>query len=206
MSKKEKSKNPNDEPKIIVNDRRHWVDNEDDDQAASASDLDERYPSFVEKLKQEAEDKDKRLREYIAAYKNKSSENDEFRIRLQRENESRLEQIKANFFQKLIPIVNNLKRASDAANSHSDFQNLKQGIEMTLTQFMQELKDGGVTTIEAKGRPFDPKTDEVFMTTETEDPAQDNIVVEELEPGYMLKDKLLKAVKVKVAKLKNQSI
>lgn len=203
MSDKEKDDNQNDHPKIIVNDRRHWVDNDDDTDAADAADLDKRYPSFVEKLKQEAEDKDKRLREYIAAYKNKSSENDEFRIRLQRENETRLEQIKANFFQKLIPIVLNLKRAADSANSNSDFQNLKQGIEMTLAQFMQELKASGVTMIEAKGRPFDPKTDEVLLTEETEDPAQDNIILEELEPGYMLKDKLLKAVKVKVAKLKS---
>ena len=202
MSDKEKSKKSEDAPKIVVNDRRHWVD-ADDDTPIKDEDLDERYPSVVEKLKQEGEEKDKRLREYIAAYKTKSAENDEFRIRLQKENESRLEQIKANFFQKLIPIVNNLKRATDSANSSSDFENLKQGIVMVHNQFMQELKDQGVTTIEAKGRLFDPKTDEAFLTMETEDPAQDNIVMEELEPGFMLKDKLLKAVKVQVAKLKN---
>jgi molecular chaperone GrpE len=195
MSEKEKSKKLDDEPKIVVNDRRHWVD-ADDDAPIKDENLDERYPSVVEKLKQESEEKDKRLREYIAAYKTKSAKNDEFRIRLQKENDSRLEQIKANFFQKLIPIVNNLKRATDSTNSSNDFENLKQGIVMTHTQFMQELKDQGVSTIEAKGRQFDPKTDEVFLTVETEDPAQDNIVIEEFEPGF-------KAVKVKVAKLKN---
>ena len=202
MSDKEKNKKSDEEPKIVVNDRRHWVD-ADDDAPIEDENLDERYPSVVEKLKQEAEEKDKRLREYIAAYKTKSAENDEFRVRLQKENESRLEQIKANFFQKLIPILNNLKRATDSANSSHDFDKLKQGIDMTHTQFMQELKDQGVTTIEAKGRLFDPKTDEAFLTMETEDPAQDNMVIEELEPGFMLKDKLLKAVKVQVAKLKN---
>ena len=200
--KKKKKKKSDDEPKIVVNDRRHWVD-ADDDTPIADDNLDERYPSVVEKLKQESEEKDKRLREYIAAYKTKSAENDEFRIRLQKENESRLEQIKANFFQKLIPIVNNLQRATDSANSSSDFENLKQGIVMVHNQFMQELKDEGVTTIAAKGRAFDPKTDEAFLTMETEDPAQDNIVIEELEPGFMLNEKLLKAVKVKVAKLKN---
>ncbi len=203
MNEKNKSKKSSAEPKIIVNDRRHWVDEDENGETVDAKDLDERFPSVVEKIKQEGEEKDKRLREYIAAYKDKSAENDEFRIRLQRENESRLEQIKANFFQKLIPIVNNLKRATDSANSSNDFENLKQGIVMTHTQFMQELKDQGVTTIEAKGRVFDPKTDEAFMTIETDDPAQDNIVIEELEPGFMLKEKLLKAVKVKIAKLKD---
>ena len=202
MSEKENSKKSDEEPKIVVNDRRHWVD-ADDDAPINDENLDERYPSVVEKLKQESEEKDKRLREYIAAYKSKSAENDEFRVRLQKENESRLEQIKANFFQRLIPIINNLKRATDAANSSHDYDKLKEGIEMTHHQFMQELKDEGVTTIQAKGRAFDPKTDEAFLTMETEDPAQDNLVLEELEPGYMLNDKLLKAVKVKVAKLKN---
>jgi len=202
MSKKEKNKTSNEDPKIVVNDRRHWVD-ADDGALIEDENLDERYPSVVEKLKQESEEKDKRLREYITAYKNKSAENDEFRIRLQKENDSRLEQIKANFFQKIIPFVNNLKRATDSANSSHDFDKLKQGIDMTHAQFMHELKDQGVTTIEAKGRAFDPNTDEAFLTMETEDPAQDNIVIEELEPGFMLNDKLLKAVKVKVAKLKN---
>ena len=43
---------------------------------------------------------------------------------------------------------------------------------------------------------------EVFLTVETEDEAQDEMVIEELEPGYRFKEKLIKAAKVKIAKLK----
>ena len=60
--------------------------------------IEERLPNFVEQLKKDAEDKDKRLREYISAYKDKNAENDEFRIRLQKENETRLDQFKAILF------------------------------------------------------------------------------------------------------------
>ena len=203
--KKEKDESNNEKPKISVTDRRHWVGKIDDEEVDDDKDLDKRYPSFVEKLKLEAEEKDKRLREYIAAYKTKTNETDELRQRLQRENEARLEQIKANFFQKLIPIIDNLRRALEAANNDSGASSLKKGIEMTLSQFIQELDSHGVTKIEAVGRPFDPKTDEVLLTVETDDPGKENLVLEELEPGYMLKDKLLKAVKVKVAKLKAPS-
>lgn len=203
--KKKQEETENEKPKISVTDRRHWVDKSDEEGIADEAALNERYPSFVEKLKQEAEEKDKRLREYIAAYKTKSSETDELRQRLQRENEARLEQIKANFFQKLIPVFDNLRRALEAANNNSDSSSLKQGIDMTLSQFMQEMGAHGVTTIDALGRPFDPKTDEVLMTEETDNPEKENLVLEILEPGYMLKDKLLKAVKVKVAKLKAPS-
>ena len=186
--------------RFTVSDRRHWAHEDDGEILADASS--ERLPSYVEQLKQQAEAKDKQLREYIAAYKAKSSETDEIRIRLQKENESRLEQIKADFFKKLIPILDNFKRAIDSAQSSADYESLKQGIEMTYSQLLSTLKKSGVETISASGRKFNPQTDEAFMTEDTTDPDKDNEIVEELEPGYLFKDRLLKPARVKVAKLK----
>lgn len=188
-----------DTPKFAVNDKRHWVDGNETDEKSDLG----AQTSFVEKLKQEAEEKDKRLREYIAAYKEKNSQNDEFRQRLQKENESRMDQSKANLFGKLVPILDNLIRASSAGKTNQDFDSLHTGVEMIIKQFHQELQDSGVEVIKAQGRVFDPKTDEAFMTEETDDPAKDNQVVEDLEVGYRFKDKLIKPVKVKVAKLKS---
>jgi len=186
--------------RFTVNDRRHWALEDEGD--TPADELEERLPSYVEQLKQQAEAKDKQLREYIAAYKSKTAETDEIRIRLQKENENRLEQIKANFFKKLIPIMDNLKRAIDSAQSSADYGSLKQGIKMTYSQLLSTLKESGVETISTSGRKFNPQTDEVFMTEDTTDPDKDNEIVEELEPGYLFKDILLKPAKVKVAKLK----
>ncbi|MBI4382819.1 MAG: nucleotide exchange factor GrpE [Nitrospinae bacterium] len=197
MKNYDQEKNEDDKPRFTVTDKRQGML-----EGADVSSAEERLPTFVEKLKQEAEEKDKRLREYIAAYKAKTAENDEFRARLQRENENRLDQFKANLFAQLVPILDNLKRASQAARDNRDFDRLHEGIEMIVSQFTREIKDQGVTLIEARGRAFDPSTDEVFITVETEDPAQDNRVVEDLEPGYMFREKLIKPVKVKVAKLK----
>lgn len=187
-------------PRFTVNDRRHWV--LQDEGETPAGEPAERLPSYVEQLKQEAEAKDKRIREYIAAYKSKTTETDEIRIRLNKENENRLEQIQADFFKKLVPIMDNLKRAIDSAQSSADYESLKQGIEMIYSQWLGMLKENGVEIISTSGRKFDPKTDEVYMTVETTDPDQDNWVVEELEAGYLFKDRLLKPAKVKVAKLK----
>lgn len=189
-------------PKFHVTDRRHWV-LEEEGRIEEEDQKKERLPTYVEKLKQEAEEKDRRLREYIAAYKNKSAENEEFRQRLQKDNENRLVQMKSSFFKQLIPILDNLKRATKAAHSSGDFESFKQGIDMILAQFENELAQNGVEAIGATGRKLDPNTDEVCMTVETDDPEQDGMVVEELEPGYRYQDKLLKPVRVKVAKLKN---
>lgn len=188
--------------RFTVSDRRHWA--LEDDGEPPADESAERLPSYVEQLKQQAEAKDKQLREYIAAYKSKSAETDEIRVRLQKENETRLEQIKADFFKKLIPILDNFKRAIDSAQSSADYASLKQGIEMTYSQLLNTLKENGVEIIPTTGRKFNPQTDEAFMTEDTTDPEKDNEIVEELEPGYLLKDKLLKPAKVKVAKLTQQ--
>ena len=57
-------------------------------------------------------------------------------------------------------------------------------------------------TVTSVGEKFDPNSHEVFLTVETKDEAQDEMVVEELETGYRFKGKLIKAAKVKIAKLK----
>ena len=198
---KNKSKtkaDPQEEPEINIVDRRSSILEEEE----IADAVEERLPTYVERLKQEAEEKDKRLREYIAAYKEKSGADDEFRKRLEKDNDIRLDQFKANLFSRLIPILDNLNRAIEATSSNKDFEVLHQGMEMVTKQFARELKNNDVQKIDTQNRKFNPKTDEVVMAEETTDPEQDNTIVEELEPGYIFKDKLIKAAKVKVAHLK----
>jgi molecular chaperone GrpE len=194
-----KSKAPPATPEINIVDRRSSVSEEEEDTSA---DVEERLPNYVERLKQEAEEKDKRLREYIAAYKEKSGENDDFRKRLEKDNDVRLDQFKANLFSRLVPILDNLSRAIQTTDSNKDFESLHQGVEMVAKQFSRELKNNEVEKIDTQNRKFNPETDEVVMTEDTTDPDKDNSIVQELEPGYIFKGKLIKAAKVKVANLK----
>lgn len=199
MPKKKSPAEPKDEPVINIVDRRSSL-LEEESTAGTDANIEDRLPTYVEKLKQEAEEKDKRLREYIAAYKEKSSEDDGFRKRLEKDNDLRLDQFKANLFSRLIPILDNLNRAIQTTSSDKDA--LQQGVEMVAKQYARELKNNGVEKIDTQNRKFNPETDEVVMTEDTTDPAQDNMIVEELEPGYLFKEKLIKAAKVKVAHLK----
>ena len=197
-NKTKSSSEQKDVPEITILDRRSSM--LDEDESESSIDT-ERLPTYVERLKQEAEDKDKRLREYIAAYKEKSGENDDFRKRLEKDNDVRLDQFKANLFARLVPILDNLNRAIQTTNSKKDFEGLLQGVEIVAKQFSRELKNNEVEKIETQNRKFNPQTDEVVMTEQTSNPDKDNEIVEELEPGYIFKDKLIKAAKVKVAHL-----
>ena len=86
--------------------------------------------------------------------------------------------------------------------TNKDIEAIHQGVQMVSKQFARELKNNGVEAIDTQNRKFNPQTDEVVMTEETNDPEQDNMIVEELEPGYIFKEKLIKAARVKVAHLK----
>ena len=200
MPNKKTTSPKEEEPAIIIVDRRSALLEEDE--LNEISEQEERRPSYVEKLKKEAEEKDQKLKDYIAAYKEKTAEDDGFRKRLEKDNDVRLDQFKANLFSRLVPILDNLKRAIQAASTNRDFDGLNEGVELVSKQFTRELKNNNVEIIDAKNRKFDPKTDEVFLTEETNDPEMDNMIVDELEPGYIFKEKLIKAAKVKVAHLK----
>ena len=198
MAKKKTTSKKEEEPVINVVDRRSAMLEEDELETFQ----EERLPSYVERLKQEAEEKDQKLKDYIAAYKEKTAEDDGFRKRLEKDNDVRLDQFKANLFSRLVPILDNLNRALQAAESNRDFDGLNKGVEMVSKQFSRELKNNDVEIIDTTNRKFNPKTDEIFLTEETDDPEIDNMIVQELEPGYIFKDKLIKAAKVKVAHLK----
>jgi molecular chaperone GrpE len=198
MANKKTTSKKEEVPEINVVDRRSAMLEEDELETVQ----EERLPSYVERLKQEAEEKDKKLKDYIAAYKDKTAEDDGFRKRLEKDNDVRLDQFKANLFARLVPILDNLNRALQAANDNRDFDGLNQGVEMVSKQFSRELKNNDVEIIDTQNRKFNPKTDEIFLTEETDDPGMDNMIVQELEPGYIFKDKLIKAAKVKVANLK----
>ena len=198
MANKKKTSKKEEVPEINVVDRRSAMLEEDELETVQ----EERLPSYVERLKQEAEEKDKKLKEYIAAYKDKTAEDDGFRRRLEKDNDVRLDQFKANLFARLVPILDKLNRALQAANDNRDFDGLNQGVEMVSKQFSRELKNNDVEIIDTQNRKFNPKTDEIFLTEETDDPEMDNMIVQELEPGYIFKGKLIKAAKVKIANLK----
>jgi molecular chaperone GrpE len=191
---------PKGEPVINIVDRRSSLLEEEIGDETNTNNLDDRLPTYVEKLKQEVEEKDKRLREYIAAYKEKSGEDDDFRKRLEKDNDVRLDQFKANLFARLVPILDNLNRAIQTASSSKEA--LQQGVELVAKQYARELKNNGVEQIDTQNRKFNPKTDEVVMTEDTSDPERDNMIVQELEPGYIFKEKLIKAARVKVANIK----
>lgn len=103
-----------------------------------------------------------------------------------------------DFAVKLLPVMDNFERAVKAAEESKDFDSLHDGVLLIMRQLKDALEKEGVKPIEAEGSEFDPTKHEAVMRHETEE-CPENIVVEELQKGYMLGDKVIRPSMVKVS-------
>lgn len=97
----------------------------------------------------------------------------------------------------IAPLLDNMRRAlgQDAADSEA----FKQGVEIIFNQFQDILKGYGLEEIEAVGQSFDPNIHEAMLEVESQDqPA--GIVIEEMEKGYRLRDRVMRPARVVVSK------
>jgi len=124
---------------------------------------------------------------------------DNSRKRIQREKEDAVRYAGEALLEKILPVLDNFEMGMQAAQTATDAKSISQGLEMVLKQFQQVLKDAGVETIDAVGQPFDPHRHEALGQHESDKYPEGHIVTQ-LRKGYKLKDRLLRAASVFVAK------
>ena len=126
-----------------------------------------------------------------------AAEFDNYRKRVERERRDLADFMKADILAEILPIVDNFERALQAPSSDTD--SLRKGVELIHKQMHDFLRKRGVTPIEALGADFDPNFHQAVIH-ETSPLHREGEVIEELQRGYMLGDKLLRPAMVKVAK------
>jgi molecular chaperone GrpE len=99
----------------------------------------------------------------------------------------------------LLPVVDNLERAVQHAESGGDGRPLVEGVALVLKGLREVLERHGVTRVDAVGAPFDPAHHEAVAHVESAEHAP-NAVMAEHQPGYRLHDRLLRPALVTVAK------
>jgi molecular chaperone GrpE len=102
----------------------------------------------------------------------------------------------AEAIKSLLPVIDSFDRALQVKSDPVDFRS---GVELIYKQLQDTLAKQGVRAVPAKGEPFDPHVHEAIEMVETSD-APDHEVIEELQRGYKMKDRLLRPAMVKVAK------
>lgn len=186
--------------KVKVLDKRHWVNPEAlEKDTHDKIDL-KRHPHLVAQLENQMAENDKQLKEYIAAYKQKMAENDEFRARLQKDVEKRVDTTTANFFRETLPLMDQLDMALSSAEKTRDAATLLTGLKMIQSRFVRTFAEFGLTEVECEGKPFNPAEAEALQMMPVSEREKDNTVIEVVQPGFRMKEMLIRPAKVIVGK------
>ena len=182
-----------------VKDRRYW--NLSDEELEQEEEKPE-VPSFVADLQRKLEEKDKQLREYIAAYKKEVGEGlERTKERLAREAELKQARTRDKMVLPMLDVLDGLERSVTAAEQSDNFGALLDGVRMVQKLMVQRLEEMGLTRVPGVGSPFDPAMHEALAVSPVTDPAQDKLVVMEFKPGFMLGERVVRPAQVQVEKI-----
>lgn len=123
------------------------------------------------------------------------AEFDNYKRRTQKEKEGTYELAVSNTVESMIPVLDTLEIAMK--NETGDVENFRKGIELVIKKFNDTLAKMGVVPIDAVNKPFDPQFHNAVMNTE-EGEGESGTVVEELQKGYMINDRIIRHSMVKV--------
>jgi len=135
--------------------------------------------------------------EVFARYQRLAADFENYKRRTRQELADRTQYANEELLRKLLPILDNFRRALDHAPEGLD-PNWFEGIKLVARQFEETLQAQGLTTIPAVGEKFDPSQHEAIAREET-DEHEEGTVVEEMQPGYRLHQRVLRPTLVKVA-------
>lgn len=97
----------------------------------------------------------------------------------------------------LLPVLDNFERALSMETENEQVKTFMQGMEMIYRNLLDALKKEGLEPIEAVGKPFDPQFHQAVMMVQ-EEGFESNVVVDEFQKGYLLKDRVIRPSMVKV--------
>lgn len=126
------------------------------------------------------------------------AEFDNYKRRSEKENIAQRKYKSQDVITELLPVLDNFERALQTEVTEES-KGFVDGIKMVYNQLVETLESHGVEAIEAVGEEFDPNLHHAVMQVE-DDTVESNVVVEELQKGFLLKDKVIRPAMVQVNK------
>ena len=210
MNNKEKNDQQETKEKIETED---IIENKDEN--LEESDLTKNDEPQVEADSNEEENEEseeERLQEEIRTLKEDKirvlAEMENLRKRFDREKIDSIKYGSVNFARDILSPGDNLERALSAINQEEDhpqsIKNLIEGLKMVQKEFSSALEKNGISKINSMNEKFDPNLHQAMMEVEKDD-LDEGIVVQEIQTGYMMHDRLLRPAMVGVSKKPKQN-
>ena len=168
--------------------------------------------STEEENEENAESEEERLQEEVRALKEDKirvlAEMENLRKRFDREKIDSIKYGSVNFARDILSPGDNLERALSAINQEEDhpqsIKNLIEGLKMVQKEFSSALEKNGISKVNSMNEKFDPNLHQAMMEVERDD-LDEGIVVQEIQTGYMMHDRLLRPAMVGVSKKPKQN-
>jgi molecular chaperone GrpE len=185
-TKMQKDPSQNAEPAMDIN---------SDDNVAGTMNIEDEFPaeSEIEKLKSElGEQKDKYLRLY--------AEFDNFRRRNAKERLELIQTAGREVIVSLLEVLDDCDRAERQMMSSDNLEQIRQGNQLVFNKLRNTLQARGLKEMASVGQKFDADLHEAITEVPVQDPSKAGAVIDEVEKGYSLNDKIIRFAKVVVGK------
>lgn len=146
----------------------------------------------------ESEKKDLEIQALNDKYLRLYSEFDNFRRRTQKEKLELYETAGEEIFKSLLPVMDDFERAKKSMDEKQDFKSLKEGVDLIYNKLKSVFKANGAEAMDAVGDDFDSEIHEAITQIPAPSKKMKGKVVDEVEKGYKLKDKVIRFAKVVV--------
>ena len=147
-------------------------------------------------------DLEEKTEKYLNSLLRTQADFDNYKKANQRENERYRALVKEDMLKILIKHYEDLLRAYNVLDLIEKGESVKKGFKMIIENFEKFLEDEGVKPMQCEGEKFDPYKHEALMVEENEE-LPENIIIEELNKGYYLNNKILRPAGVKISKTKS---
>ena len=210
MSKKEKNDQQETKEKI---EKEEITENKDENLEESNSTKNDEPQVEADSTEEENEEsEEERLQEEVRTLKEDKirvlAEMENLRKRFDREKIDSIKYGSVNFARDILSPGDNLERALSAINQEEDhpqsIKNLIEGLKMVQKEFSSALEKNGISKINSMNEKFDPNLHQAMMEVERDD-LDEGIVVQEIQTGYMMHDRLLRPAMVGVSKKPKQN-
>jgi len=165
----------------------------------TAEEAPEQQEEDFDALKEKLEEERKKADEYLERWKRSAAEFSNYRKRQDKERNELVKFSNAVLITKLLPVLDDLERAFRTLPDELRNFTWIDGIFLVERKLRALLEQEGLEAIEAQGKPFDPAYHQAIMYEETTE-GDDAVVLEELQKGYKLNNKVLRPTLVKVSK------
>ena len=188
MSDHKKSK----KKEIIIEDEKaeRKTDETNEEQLSEEKEGSKVQEKTVQLENEVSELKDKLLR--------KAAEFENYKRRTENDQLNLLTYAAESFIQKLLPVVDDFERSMQHINDAQEVDAIKQGMKLIYDKFMKVLDEQGVKKMETVGQPFNVEFHDALLQ-KSDDSVEPHTVLEEIEKGYMYKDKVIRHAKVIVS-------